>query len=186
MLVARIGKFDHIGAGPHLENEIDDVPQRDVAHMRAGPASPADVVAHAILGDALERVVERFDEFGEPAPILLEGRRRNHAVIGRGRARIVDLQDEAGVDDRPVFGAHRRGDRGEPLLLALVVFILAVRQHARRRDHRHESLFHLHVLERGFEVGDVALQDLLPDIFHRADAGDHLALAIGSRTSSSA
>ena len=134
------------------------------------------MIAHAILGDALKGVVERFDEFGEPAAIFLESAGRNHAVERGGRARIVDLQDEAGVDDRPVFGTHRRRDCCEPLLLALVVFILAVRQHARRRDDRHEGFFHLHAFERGFEIVDVTPQDVLPDIFHRADAGDHLGV----------
>src|SRR4051794_16581864 len=176
MLVTGIRRLDHIGAGPHLEDEIDDVLERDVAYMRPRPASPAHMVAHAILPDSFERAVERFDEFGEPAAIFLERTGRNHAVVRGGRTRIVDLQDEAGIDDRPVFRAHRRGDRVEPLLLALVVFILAVRQHARRRDHRHEGFFHLRALECSFEIVDVAPQDILPDIFHRTDAGDHLGV----------
>jgi len=50
VLVARVRRLDEIGAGAHAEDQVDDVPQRDVAGMRPGPASPADVVAHAILG----------------------------------------------------------------------------------------------------------------------------------------
>jgi len=39
MLVARVRGFDHIGAGANLQDEIDDVLERHVARMRAGPAS---------------------------------------------------------------------------------------------------------------------------------------------------
>src|SRR5689334_20105260 len=35
MLMPRIGRLDYISARPHLQDEIDDVPQRDIAYMRA-------------------------------------------------------------------------------------------------------------------------------------------------------
>ena len=40
--------------------------------MRAVPAAPADVVADAVLRDALERVVERVDAQLRPAPVVLD------------------------------------------------------------------------------------------------------------------
>jgi hypothetical protein len=43
-------------------------------------------------------------------------------------ARIVDLQNEPGIDDRPVFLAHRFGRRGDEILLAAVVQVLAARE----------------------------------------------------------
>ena len=54
VLMPRIGRLDHIGARPHRQDEVDDVPERDVTDMRTGPTSSADVVANAILGDALK------------------------------------------------------------------------------------------------------------------------------------
>ena len=121
-------------------------------------------------GKPCDGVVDDVDLMREPAPVVLEGRRRHHAVIGDGVARVVELHQEAGVDDHLVFGAHRVGDRGLQFLFALVEFVLAVGDHARRRRHRQERLFHLHVLERGLEVVDVALQLGLAGVFDRPDA----------------
>ncbi len=108
--------------------------------------------------------------FDEPAAVVLETRRRHHAVIGDGVARIVELHQEAGIDDHLVFGAHRVGDCRLHVVFALVVLVLAVGDDARRRRHRQEGLFDLAVLERGLEVVDVALQLGLPGIFDRPDA----------------
>src|SRR5689334_21964192 len=47
VLVARVRALDEISAGLHLQDEVDDVLQRHIARVRAGPAAPADVVAHA-------------------------------------------------------------------------------------------------------------------------------------------
>ena len=35
----------------------------------------------------------------DPFAVLVEARRRHHAVIGHGGARVVELQQEAGIDD---------------------------------------------------------------------------------------
>ena len=55
------------------------------------------------------------------------------------QAGIVDLQDEAGVDDREVFLAQRLGEREDELLVGLVVLVVdeviepAGREHAEER-----------------------------------------------------
>src|SRR6516164_6126215 len=81
MLVAGIAGLDHVGAGTDFQNEIDDVPKRHIARMRAGPAAPADVITYVVLRDACERGVERFDEFAQPAPVVREASGRDHAVV---------------------------------------------------------------------------------------------------------
>ncbi len=117
----------------------------------------------------------------EPFAVIGKTRRRHHAVIGDGGARVVELQDKAGIDDHVVFGAHRRADGADQFFLALVVFVLAVRDDARRRGDRQERLLDFDVLERRFEIVDVALQLRLPGIADRPDAhrldrgGDALA-----------
>src|SRR5215470_4797456 len=170
MLMARIRALDHVGADLHAQDQVYDVLERDVADVRARPAAPAHMISNALRRQSLDRVVEHLHVQRHPLAILLEARRRHHAVIGGGGARIIELKDEAGIDDHLVFGAHRRADRADELLLALVVFILAVRDHARRRRHRHERLGDIHALERSLEVVDVALQLLLPGIGDRSDA----------------
>ena len=78
------------------------------------------------------------------------------------------------------------GDRDLQLLVVLVVFVLAVGDDARRRRHRQERLFHLHVLQRRLEVVDVALQLRLPGVFDRAAQIASMVVATPSRASSSA
>ena len=90
MLVARIGALDDIGAGFDAQDEIDDVFQRHIGGVRAGPASPANVIADLLLGDAFERVVERVHLHRHPIAILVESLGRHLAVVGDGGARVVD------------------------------------------------------------------------------------------------
>jgi hypothetical protein len=138
VLVARVRALDEIGPRLDLEHQVDDVLERHVGHVRAGPASPADVIAHPLLGDAGERVVDRLDVHRHPVAVVGEARRRHHPVVGDRETRVVELHIEAGVDDRAVFRAHRIGDRVEQLLVGLVVFVPAVGDHARGRGDRQE------------------------------------------------
>src|SRR5262249_39142910 len=48
VLVARIGALDHVGANLHFQDEVDDVLERHVAGMRAGPAAPAHMITDAV------------------------------------------------------------------------------------------------------------------------------------------
>ena len=89
------------------------------------------------------RVIEDLDLLRQPAAVVREARRRHHAVVGDGGARIVELHQKAGVDDHLVFGAHRVGDRRLQLVVALVIFVLAVGDDARRRGDRQEGLLDL-------------------------------------------
>ena len=61
VLVAHIRGLDRVDARVHLEHQVDDLRERDVRRVRPVPAAPAEVVAHALLGDPVERVVQRFD-----------------------------------------------------------------------------------------------------------------------------
>ena len=139
--------------------------------MRAGPAAPADMIADALRRQPCDRVVDApRPVHREPVAIVGEARRRHHAVVGDGGARVVELHQEAGVDDHLVFGAHRLGDRCRQFFVVLVILVLAVGDHARGRRHRQEGLLDLHAFERGLEVVDVALQLGLAGIGDRADA----------------
>ena len=170
VLVTRIGALDDESADLHAEDQIDDVLERHVGRVRPGPASPADVIADAIDRQAGDRVVEHLDLQRQPFAVIRKARRRHHAVVGDRGARVVELQHKAGVDDHAILGAHRRADRPDQLLLALVIFVLAVRDDARRRRDRKERFLDLDVPQRGFEIVDIALELRLTGIGDRPDA----------------
>ena len=88
----------------------------------------------------------------------------------RGHARVVDLHDEAGIDNRLVFDAHRLAQRREIFLIGGVVAVLVIELEIGRRDGGHEGVFDLDVLERRLEIVDVGLQLVVADIFDRAGA----------------
>ena len=45
----------------HLEDQIDDVLERQIVSVRAMPAAPAQVITHSFLGNAGERVIDGID-----------------------------------------------------------------------------------------------------------------------------
>ncbi len=77
---------------------------------------------------------------------------------------------KAGIDDHAIFGLHRRADRADQFLVALVVFVLAVRNDAGRRGDGKKSLRDVDSFERRLEIIDVALQLGLSGIGDRPDA----------------
>src|SRR2546425_5077300 len=176
VLVARVGALDEIGARLDFQYEVDHAFERHIRGVRPRPAAPADVIARAVFGNSGQRLVQHLDVQLDPAAILLKPRRRHHPVIRHGEARVVQLKEQAGVDDCFVLGAHRPRDRAQAFFVALVVLVFPVRNHARRRRHRKKALLHTGGRERGLEVRDVALQFLLAGVFdgcnaYREDAG---------------
>ena len=140
MLVARIAGFERIGAGAHAEHDVDDVLQFHVVDARAHVDAVAGVVAHALGRNAAQRVVQELDAGGRPFAALGEIDLRVHRPVAR-QLRIVDLQDEAGVDDRPVFLVQRVGQRHPELPVGLVIFVGVPIGEVGRRDRRHEGFF---------------------------------------------
>ena len=90
-----------------------------------------------------------------------------HRVLGQ-QARVVDLQQEAGVDDREVLLAHRLADRVQELLLRVVEGVLLPAFDVRRRDRRHEDLLGARARRRLPEVGDVGGDRVVPGVGDRA------------------
>jgi len=52
MLVSHVASLEGVGLRLHLEDQIDDVLERQVVGVRPMPAAPAQVVAHLLLGNA--------------------------------------------------------------------------------------------------------------------------------------
>src|SRR5579862_5340325 len=138
MFVAGVGGFDEVGSGADLENEIGDFSERHVGRMRPGPASPADVVADAVFRDSFQGVVQDIDVATHPPVVIIKARGGDHAVVGHGGAGIVHLQQETGVDDGAVLRpqSFRQGDH--EFFFVRVVFVLPVRDCARRGRHWQE------------------------------------------------
>src|SRR5438067_8180229 len=65
---------------------------------------------------------------------------------------------------------HCLANRANELFVALVIFVLAVRDHARGCRYRHECFGDVDAIEGGFEIIDVALQLRLPRIGDWSDA----------------
>ena len=61
VLVARVGGLDQVGANADLQQQADDIFQRQIRRVRPMPAAPADMVAHALLRNIRQRMVERLD-----------------------------------------------------------------------------------------------------------------------------
>ena len=89
---------------------------------------------------------------------------------------IVDLQDEAGGDDRLVFLAQGIGEREQIFLLGAVVAVALPVRRAGRRDRRHEDLGRLGAGERRLEIGDVGGELPVAAVGDRRGA-DHVPLA---------
>ena len=61
MLVPHVAGLEGIGLRPDLEDQIDDVLERQVVGVRPVPAAPAQVVAHSFFGNADKRVIDGID-----------------------------------------------------------------------------------------------------------------------------
>ena len=57
VLMARIGRLDGVTSSINPENQMDDVPQRNVVMVRTVEAAPADMQSHLLARDPAERVI---------------------------------------------------------------------------------------------------------------------------------
>ena len=117
-------------------------------------------------GKPPQRVIKRFHahllEFLE----LLERRLGIDHVPVVGKAWIVDLQDDAGIDDGLVFVAHGVGRGEQKLFFGLVIEVDAAGE-AARADRTHEALFGAGRGQRLFQIVDIGLECRMAGIFDR-------------------
>ena len=149
-----------VGARVDGQDQVDDVLEPGIERMRPVPAAPADVVADAVLGNPAQRVVERAHAQVGPAPVVVPRLpARHHRVRLVHHHGVVDLHQQAGVDDRLVLLVQRVGEREHELLLAGVVLVLEPVR-AGRRDHRQEAVDAVVLVpgEGRLEVGDVTVE----------------------------
>src|SRR5919106_5234009 len=77
---------------------------------------------------------------------------------------VVDLKDEARINDRLVLAPERLAEGLQVLFVAAVILVAA---NATRRHGRHESFLDFHPTERGFEILNVFPDRLLSPIADR-------------------
>ena len=114
-------------------------------------------------------MVQRLDANHGESPVVFHRRLGVHHVPVLGDRRIVELQDQPRVDDRPVFLAHRIGAGVQQFLVGLVVRVGDPRG-AARGDRTHEALLDARRLHRRLEVGDVGRDRVVAGIGDRPDA----------------
>jgi hypothetical protein len=61
MLMPRVRGLERIGLRPHFEDEVNQRLEGNVRRVRSVPATPAHVIAHPILRNSGERVVEQLN-----------------------------------------------------------------------------------------------------------------------------
>ena len=116
VFVAHIGRLEGDHSGIDLQHRIEDVGKADVRGVRAVPGAPAHVQADSLRRQPAQRVVGCLDTQRDEREVVLQARFRVDLVLGLGQGRVVDLQDEPGVEDRLVFLAHGIRRRIEVLL----------------------------------------------------------------------
>ena len=121
MLVPDIAGFERICAGIDGQHHIDDVAHRDVGRVRSVPAAPAQMKADALLRQTAQRMVQCLDPHHREFLVVFDRGLGVDLIPILGDCRIVELQDEPGIEDRLVLLAHRFGAGVEKLLVALVI-----------------------------------------------------------------
>ena len=125
----------------------------------------ARVEAHPLRGNAPQPMIDRLDVDLRRPPPLRGAQRRPTVEVGEEG--VVDLKEEAGIDDRPVLGVHGLGDRVQVLLVRPVVL---VRAHAARRHRGHEDIRGRESGQGRREIVDVPAHRLVSAIAHRPRA----------------
>ena len=118
MFMAGIGRFDRIGAGANFEIR-STISLSGMSYLwGAMITAPTHMEAHPVDGQISQAVVKRLDAQLLILPVLRHAHLRIHLPCIR-QIRVVDLEDEAGVDDGLVFFVHGVGD-GEKIGLVRV------------------------------------------------------------------
>ena len=140
VLVPGVGCLERVIIAVDRQHQVDQVLHRNVGGMRAVPASPAQMEADFVGRQPFDRVVDRVDLHLGIAAIAFDARFVLLLVPVLADRRIVELNGQAGVDDRLVFFVHGVGARVQQFLFALVILVRHARA-ARRRNRIHPGPF---------------------------------------------
>src|SRR5262245_58464130 len=102
------------------------------------------MIAHALLRNVRQRMVERLNPRRSELAILLGGGSRIFHIIPSHQLGIVYLKQESGVNDGLVFRLHRVGNREKESSFGGVVLVDPPSNNGAGRDSRHECFFRLY------------------------------------------
>src|SRR5262245_8966680 len=140
VLMARIRRLDEIRLRFHAQHQVHDFFELEVEGVRPVPAAPAQVVAHALLGDVAQRMVKRFYSEKTVSSECVKAHLDADAIPERREPRIVDLQRHARGGNRLVLDAHRLGNGVYEFLVRAVVLVAPVDLEAPGRRRGQEGL----------------------------------------------
>ena len=176
VFVARIRRLEKIGLRAHGQHDVHHVAHLDVVRVRAVPAAPAQVVAHAVLRNVAKRMIEGVDAKQRALPERRQAHLQADAIPQGRQPRVVDLQDEAGRRDHLVFDTQGFREGEDELFLRRVVLVAPVGLEAGRRRRGQEAF--LPRLQVALEQLDLALRRGLSLVGDRAGADPVLPLRL--------
>src|SRR5262245_11856020 len=182
VFVARIRRFERIGAGVDLQQDVDDVLQGHFVDAWTDIDAVAGMEANLLGGDAADRVIDGFDALCRPLPALFDAEFRVHHIIA-DQARIIDLENESSIDDRLVFFVSRAGYGLLCLLVGTIVLVGKGRRDVRRSDRGHKDILVNLAPHCRLEVIDVLLDRLVAPVADRPGADIDAALPAPSAAS---
>ena len=161
VLVARVGRLDHVGLRMDLEHHRDNARQRCVLGMRLVHAAPAVVIADPRFGNPAQRVIDDLDALLER---MLHVRRRKVGNVGEHHLPVgvecgeIHLHQQPGVGNSLVLLVERVGDGvqicGSARIEALDVLVIGSRCGDIGRD---ETVDKVETGHRRLECVDVPL-----------------------------
>src|SRR5512145_2735124 len=123
------------------------------------PAAPAYMVPDAIPWNSRQGVIGRVDADRAKLVELLQVYVGEHPVPVGGDPWIIQLDEEAGIDDHSVLLLESIRDGVKVGFFTRVVLVLVIRLDGNRRRHWHERFLHAYPIERSLEVSDIDLDE---------------------------
>ncbi len=122
-----------------------------------------------------QSVVQRLDPQRRPFLVVLQRLIGEGDIVHVGQENVVDLQEQAGGNDRRIFLVQRIREREEKF--RLIVLVLEPWNGAGRRDYGQKSGMNFCLAQRRLEIVDVAPDRCLPRVRQRRYRSGHRASA---------
>ena len=158
MVVAWIGGFDADRLRARPEGDVDDFRQRQVVSVRSLVVAPADMQPHAVGRQTSRRSIERFDVALGDLTELVVAQVPVLIVARRGEVGRIDLQDEAGFNDRSILGLDHVRERRHVGVLGRIVQVDDEPRQDAGRGRGHEHVNGVGLARGRLQAGEIAVE----------------------------